>query len=283
MHGSPAYDSPVYGSEGGAVDETMPLLLGGPGGGVAGSGPTQAEVRSGRSGRRRGGVIVGVAAVAVVGTAALAAAVLGGGETDDRSLAPEVVTSASLNLPAPEATTASGAPAPSRTPSRTPSPSTSAPTSTPTPSSASPSPSSSTSASPSASGPVSATAAPTATGSPSATGGAAPSATSPTTAAATSAAPTTASATPSRTDAPAGATLSIGDTGPEVQELQMRLRILWVYLGEADGVFDEDVREALIEYQHRFWRPKDPEGVYGPHTRRALEDATEDYYDYDHR
>ncbi|MFD5771117.1 peptidoglycan-binding protein [Streptomyces sp. NPDC127049] len=274
---SPGPSSP-YGSEGGA-HETMPLLLGGAGGGVRDSGPAPAGARDGRKGRRRGGVVVGVAAVAVVGTAALAAAVLSGGETADRSLAPEVVTSASLNLAVPEETTSSGAPSPSRTPSRTPSPSSSSPTATPTTASASPSPSSSASASASASAPVSASAAPTVTGSPSATGGAAASE-SPAGTPETSSAPTTASPTPAHTDAPEGAALSVGDTGPEVRELQLRLRILWVYLEEADGVFDESLRGALIQYQSRFWRLKDTEGVYGPHTRRELERDTEDYYDH---
>ncbi|MGW6538726.1 peptidoglycan-binding domain-containing protein [Streptomyces sp. NPDC055051] len=64
-----------------------------------------------------------------------------------------------------------------------------------------------------------------------------------------------------------------------MRELQLRLRILWVYLEEADGVFDGNLRDALIQYQSRFWRLKDPEGVYGPHTRRELERDTEGYYD----
>ncbi|MEU9857518.1 peptidoglycan-binding domain-containing protein [Streptomyces sp. NPDC047974] len=259
---------PPYGSEGGA-DETMPLLLGGVGGAGGAddswtAGPA-AGARRERSRRRRGGALVaGVAAAAVVGTAALAAAVFGGEEPEDRAIVPEVTTSASLNLAvSEEPSPTSGSPTPSRTPSRTPSPSSSSPTA---------------SASPSASASASRTTAPTATGSPSATGGAAAPSLQPTTAPATSAAPTTASPTPTHTDAPEGATLSLGDTGPEVQELQTRLRILWVYLEDADGVFDEGLRTALEEYQDRFWRLKDPEGVYGPHTRRELERDTEQYY-----
>ncbi|MFJ5707628.1 peptidoglycan-binding domain-containing protein [Streptomyces sp. NPDC093105] len=91
-------------------------------------------------------------------------------------------------------------------------------------------------------------------------------------------APPTASATPSPTDAPEGATLSLGDTGPEVEELQTRLRLLWVYLEDADGVFDEGLRAALIQYQSRFWQLEDPEGVYGPDTRRKLERETKNSY-----
>ncbi|MFF7810793.1 peptidoglycan-binding protein [Streptomyces sp. NPDC007945] len=271
-----AYDdgfspAPPYGS-GGRADETMPLLLGGDGGAsdswTAGApgGPGAAGARQERSRRGRGGVLVaGVAAAAVVGTAALAAGVFGGEEPVDRAIVPEVTTSASLNLAvSEEPSPSSESPTPSRTPSRTPSPSSSSPTA---------------SASPSAS--ASRTTAPAPTGSPSASGGAmAPSAV-PTTAPATSAAPTTASPSPTATatDAPEGATLRLGDTGPEVAELQTRLRLLWVYLEEPDGIFDEGLREALVEYQHRFWRLKDPEGVYGPHTRRELERATEQYYD----
>ncbi|MFD4377801.1 peptidoglycan-binding protein [Streptomyces sp. NPDC058527] len=219
--------------------------------------------------------------MAVVGTAALAAAVFGGEDPDNRALLPEMTTSASLNLAvSEEPSPSSTSPTADRTPSRTPSPESSSPSATP--STESESPSASTSASASASSSAGTTTAPAATGSPSATGHLPPSATSTGTAPTapeTSAAPTTTSASPAHTDAPEGATLSLGSTGPEVRELQERLRFLWVYLGDADGVFDDGLRESLIEYQSRFWRLKDPEGVYGPHTRRELEEQTDRYYD----
>ncbi|MFK3735565.1 peptidoglycan-binding protein [Streptomyces sp. NPDC088090] len=259
-YGPEGYGPEEYGPEGGA-HETMPLLLGGVGGagGAGGSGPGGG--RRERPRKRRGALVAGVAAAAVVGTAALAAAVLGGEDPDDRALVPEVTTSASLNLAvSEEPSPSSSAPTPSRTPSRTPSPRTSSPT--PTATTASPSASATASAS---------TAPPSVTASPSATGGAAVSAAPP----AVSATPTTTPPTPSHTDAPEGATLSVGDTGPEVEELQRRLRFKWIYLGEIDGVFDEDVRQAVATFQSWLYPKKDPEGVYGSSTRRALERETQ--------
>ncbi|GHJ91086.1 hypothetical protein SNE510_06050 [Streptomyces sp. NE5-10] len=254
-YGPEAYGSEAYGSGGGA-HETMPLLLGG----TDGSGPGGGRERPGR---RRSALVAVVAAAAVVGTAALAAAVLGGEDPDDRALVPEVTTSASLNLAvSEEPSPSSSSPKADRTPSRTPSPTTSSPTATP--STASPSATTATT------GP---TRGPTATGSPSATGGAAPSA-SGSTAPATSAAPPTAPTSPPRTDAPAGAVLRVGDTGPEVQDLQRRLRYLWVYLGEIDGVYGDEVRAAVASFQGRLWPPVDEPGVYDADTRRKLERET---------
>ncbi|MEV6328693.1 peptidoglycan-binding protein [Streptomyces sp. NPDC051909] len=77
--------------------------------------------RRGRGrGRARTGVIAGVVAVAVVGTAALAAALIGGDETDDRAGVPEVTTSASDNVAVSEAPTPT--PSESASTSATPSP-----------------------------------------------------------------------------------------------------------------------------------------------------------------
>ncbi|MFB9484530.1 peptidoglycan-binding protein [Streptomyces filamentosus] len=64
-----------------------------------------------------------------------------------------------------------------------------------------------------------------------------------------------------------------------MEELQARLRARWIYLGEIDGVFDEDVRAAVSTFQGWLYPQKDPEGVYGPHTRRALERDTDEYRD----
>ncbi|WP_282692021.1 peptidoglycan-binding domain-containing protein [Streptomyces sp. CC208A] len=253
-----------YGSEGGA-HETVPLLLGGAGGADGGRPGAR---RDERSRKRRGTLVAGIAAAAVAGTAALAAAVLGGEETEDRAAVPEVTTSASLNIAVSEAPSPSStSPAPTRTSSASPSP---------LASSDSPSPSASVSASASASSdpaPVSpsAPAGPTGTGSPSATGGTAPVA-SPSAAPATSAAPTTAS--PTTSDAPEGAILTLGDTGAEVRELQLRLTAVYAYWGDIDGVYSEEVRDAVASYQGMRWPRKDPEGVYGVHTRRNLEKQT---------
>ncbi|MFJ6406066.1 peptidoglycan-binding protein [Streptomyces hydrogenans] len=256
----PGHGPDAYGPEGGA-HETMPLLLGGTDGSGPGGGRTE------RPRKRRGALVAVVAAAAVVGTAALAAAVLGGEEPEDRAMVPEVTTSASLNLAvSEEPSPSSSSPKTDRTPSRTPSPTTSSPTATP--STASPSATTATT------GPAQG---PTATGSPSATG-AAPSA-SGTTAPATSAAPPTAPTSPPRTDAPAGAVLSMGDTGPEVQDLQRRLRYMWVYLGEIDGVYGDEVRSAVASFQGRMWPRVEEPGVYDADTRRKLERETRDMDD----
>ncbi|MEU3607234.1 peptidoglycan-binding protein [Streptomyces sp. NPDC035033] len=257
--GSAPYGSAPYGS-GDGVHETMPLLLGGVGGaGGDGAGPRRGE----RPSKRRGALVACVAAAAVVGTAALAAAVLGGEETDDRATVPEVTTSASLNIAVSESpsptSSASAAPTPTRTPSRTPSSPPPSPTATPS------------TASPSAS--AEPTARPAATGSPSASGGAAPSA-SPSAPPAVSASPTTASPAPTRTSE--GVVLTLGDTGAEVRELQLRLTAIYVYRGDIDGVYSEEVRDAVASYQGWLWPRKDPEGVYGAYTRRNLERLTAD-------
>ncbi|MEE1939812.1 peptidoglycan-binding domain-containing protein [Streptomyces sp. TRM 70361] len=65
-----------------------------------------------------------------------------------------------------------------------------------------------------------------------------------------------------------------GDTGPEVYELQIRLRHTNAYRGDVDGVYDREVRDGVTRFQTWYGVRGDPEGVYGPHTRRALERAT---------
>lgn len=73
-----------------------------------------------------------------------------------------------------------------------------------------------------------------------------------------------------------GAALREGDEGPEVVELQQRLlQLHWIYVGEAHGVFDAATREAVARFQVAYGVRGDPEGVYGPHTRRVLERHTE--------
>ncbi|MFF0554815.1 peptidoglycan-binding protein [Streptomyces sp. NPDC004266] len=237
---------PEDGRPGGTGDpsETMPLLLRG----IGDVPPAHDREQARGRGRRRGAVVAAVAAVAVAGTAALAAAVLGGAdETDDRAAVPEVTTSASLNVAVSEA------PSPS---SESPEPTTSSPT--PQRTSASPS---------SAPTPSRTTASPSASTSPAAPPAAVPSA-SPTTAAPTT---TTPSARPTEE---AAVTLSLGSRGEEVVELQARLTLAGAYHGDVDGKYDQEVWRAVKNYQSWMYIEGDPKGVYGPHTREALERST---------
>ncbi|WP_245793677.1 peptidoglycan-binding domain-containing protein [Streptomyces pini] len=67
-----------------------------------------------------------------------------------------------------------------------------------------------------------------------------------------------------------------GDSGPEVEELQRRLRqIQGVYPGgEVDGRYDAEVTEAVARYQQWYGVRGDEKGVYGDDTRRDLEART---------
>ncbi|MDH2407329.1 peptidoglycan-binding protein [Streptomyces chitinivorans] len=72
-------------------------------------------------------------------------------------------------------------------------------------------------------------------------------------------------------------TLREGDSGPEVAELQYRLAAVGTYDARrhgVDGVYDGEVTEGVATFQTWYGVRGDPEGVYGPHTRRALERAT---------
>ncbi|MFF5566570.1 peptidoglycan-binding protein [Streptomyces sp. NPDC012623] len=71
------------------------------------------------------------------------------------------------------------------------------------------------------------------------------------------------------------ATLRVGDSGPEVEGLQQRLTRLWLFAGEADGRYDENLESAVRVYQWSRRLSGDPLGEYGPATRRALEAETE--------
>ncbi|MGW5775352.1 peptidoglycan-binding protein [Streptomyces sp. NPDC003863] len=241
--GSEPYPDPLHPGASGDPSETMPLLLRGVGDVPPGHGQEQARARR----RRRGVMAVAVTAVAVAGTAALAAAVLGGADdTDDRAAVPEVTTSASLNVAVSEA------PFPS---SETPEPTTSSPT--PERTSASPSPTSS----------PSTTASPSASTSQAAPPAAVPSETP------TTAAPTTATPSAQPTEE-AAVTLSLGSKGDEVVELQMRLTLAGAYHDKIDGKYDQDVWRAVKNYQSWMYIEGDPKGVYGPNTREALERST---------
>ncbi|MEU6379122.1 peptidoglycan-binding protein [Streptomyces sp. NPDC046909] len=65
-----------------------------------------------------------------------------------------------------------------------------------------------------------------------------------------------------------------GDKGPEVTELQLRLRQVGFYSGEADGTYDSQVESAVRGYQVTRVVLDDESGVYGPATREALESET---------
>ncbi|MBO0516887.1 peptidoglycan-binding domain-containing protein, partial [Streptomyces beijiangensis] len=88
------------------------------------------------------------------------------------------------------------------------------------------------------------------------------------------------SPTPTRSapasSAPAAPVLRRGDSGPEVVELQKRLQQAWVYQGPASGRYDDEVESAVRQFQSWTNIQDDPSGVYGPHTRRALEASTQE-------
>ncbi|HEY9331594.1 MAG TPA: peptidoglycan-binding domain-containing protein [Streptomyces sp.] len=242
---------------------TMPLFLdqAGPGptppGGAAGftddtallmTGPDPVQPR-----RRRpfAALVAGAAVVTVVGTAAFVGGLFNGDrdhEADLDQALPSTVASLPEESAEPSASeSASTSPSPSRTGSGSPSASASATRS------ASPSATASGSASASASA-----SRPAAASSPAATAG---------------------SSSPAAVAPPAqpqaGPTLRLGDSGPEVVELQHRLQEAWVLAqGPIDDTYSERVEHAVREYQ--IWRniQGDPEGVYGPNTRRVLESAT---------
>ncbi|MFD1659965.1 peptidoglycan-binding protein [Streptomyces caeni] len=135
-------------------------------------------------------------------------------------------------------------------------PTTPAPTASSATPSASPAPSPSDSPSPSAS-PSTASPSP----SPSATASHAPPA------------QTTATASPA-TNEKSAPVLRPGDRGPEVTELQLRLRQVGLYFGPADGNYGRHVEYAVRNYQFGRGIRQDAPGVYGPATRARLESET---------
>ncbi|MFC9795512.1 peptidoglycan-binding protein [Streptomyces sp. NPDC127584] len=83
-------------------------------------------------------------------------------------------------------------------------------------------------------------------------------------------------ASPSRTpppEEPDRQLLKRGSTGPEVEELQHRLRRLHLYRGSTDGVFGPRLEAALSLFQSLYGIPEE-RGVYGPKTRAALQSET---------
>ncbi|WCH96413.1 peptidoglycan-binding domain-containing protein [Streptomyces moderatus] len=110
-----------------------------------------------------------------------------------------------------------------------------------------------------------------------------PSATNSPTPTATSSTPTTPSSntapTPSTAPDPTDAegqppVLRRGDQGPEVVELQLRLRQIDLYSGDADGDFDRQLESAVRTYQLTRVILNDESGAYGSPTRTSLESET---------
>ncbi|MGW0225051.1 peptidoglycan-binding domain-containing protein [Streptomyces tendae] len=71
-----------------------------------------------------------------------------------------------------------------------------------------------------------------------------------------------------------GPTLRRGDQGPEVVELQQRLKEKWMYWGDLNGNYNRQVEDAVRQYQWESGIHTDGPGVYGPETRRRLESET---------
>jgi hypothetical protein len=65
-----------------------------------------------------------------------------------------------------------------------------------------------------------------------------------------------------------------GDKGPEVVELQLRLRQIGFYDDDADGDYDSQVENAVRSYQFTRVILTDESGVYGHATRASLEAET---------
>ncbi|MEU0836653.1 peptidoglycan-binding domain-containing protein [Streptomyces sp. NPDC005969] len=189
---------------------------------------------------------VGAAVIGVVGTAAFAGGLFGGdGDGDserDRALPSPRVSSVPDAPLSPDASPSASASA-SSSPSASASPS----------ASVSASASASTSLSPSASAASSRPPAPSVS--------------------ATVSQPTAASTAPSLEE-PQGRTLQRGDHGPEVTELQRRLREVSLYHGPDNGNYSDRVESAVRVYQSYKSIEGDPPGVYGPSTRSALEGET---------
>ncbi|WP_367041480.1 peptidoglycan-binding domain-containing protein [Streptomyces sp. Je 1-332] len=196
-----------------------------------------AEPRRGRT-----GLYAGVSAVvAVVGVAVLATVLLSPDKPQREQAMPDVPTRAASAAPSGSASEP---------------PSTAAPSS-----SAAPSAPASTSKSASPRG--------SSSPSPSSTASAKPRSTPPPSRSTARATGSVESGTPK-----ADGVLKRGDRGPEVEELQGRLRQLYLYMGEADGTYDTSVAEAVTRFQYARATQADGEGVYGERTRAALERET---------
>ncbi|WP_228917055.1 peptidoglycan-binding protein [Streptomyces sp. DH20] len=214
----------------------------------AGAAAPRPEAAAPRNRRRRGALIAASGAVvALLGAAGWASGLLSYDTPSRDTAAPDDVRAS-----VPDASSA----APSETPSSK------APSASPSASaSASGSPSASASGSPSPSASSSAPSA-SATAAPSATPSAAP-----------SSAPAVAPEPEPEEPVDTAPVLRRGDGGPEVVELQQRLRQVWLYQGDLNGRYGHRVEEAVRHYQ---WSRGINEelGVYGPLTRSRLESET---------
>jgi peptidoglycan hydrolase-like protein with peptidoglycan-binding domain len=65
-----------------------------------------------------------------------------------------------------------------------------------------------------------------------------------------------------------------GDHGPEVTELQLRLRQLSLYNGDSNGNFNSQVEDAVRNYQWSRGIQAEELGVYDAATRAKLESET---------
>ncbi|KUN85995.1 hypothetical protein AQJ66_12210 [Streptomyces bungoensis] len=231
------------GTEGDAVDHPGVTAVGEPGGSAAPSAvPAPAgeahDVSPQEAPRRSRRVLL--LSVAGAGAAVVAAAGIAGGLLSYRTPS-HAHTAEEIRQSVPDVTAAHGTASPSApAPSPSASPVPAAPAATSASPSADPSPST---ASPSASRPASAT--------PSAT------------------VSRTADARP--TTVPV---LRLGDEGPEVTELQLRLKQLLLYGDQVTGVFTRPVEDAVRNYQWTRGIQGDDPGVYGPATRARLEAET---------
>ncbi|MGE9693590.1 peptidoglycan-binding protein [Streptomyces sp. CH6] len=239
---------------GAALPEATTPLPPVPGPGVPGAAEPEAEARDGA--RRKGVYVASGAAVVAVG--AVAALFAGGAFSSDPGTAG----------PPPSVAAAEGGPSTVRTGGTQAPPSASASLS-PT---AGTSPSASASASPSVSA-SGTTPSPhdSAPGSPSAS---ASEAASPLPTRDDVPEPPTAG--PSEQRPPKGITAVVlrrGDSGPEVTELEARLRAVGIYPGRDDGHFDRALAYALTTYQVTRGAT-DEHGVYGADTRTKLEGET---------
>ncbi|MEV7234274.1 peptidoglycan-binding domain-containing protein [Streptomyces sp. NPDC051020] len=189
---------------------------------------------------------VGAAVIGVVGTAAFAGGLFGGDVNRD--------SERDRALPSARVSSVPDAPL---SPDASPSASASASASSSPSASASPSASVSASGSPSLS--PSASAASTRPPAPSAS---------------TMVSQSTGTSTAPSPGKPQGRTLQRGDHGPEVAELQRRLREVRLYHGPDNGNYTDRVESAVRVYQSYKSIEGDPPGVYGPSTRSALEAET---------
>jgi hypothetical protein len=78
---------------------------------------------------------------------------------------------------------------------------------------------------------------------------------------------------PSTSDG-AAPVLRFGDSGPEVTELQLRLRQIGFYDGDINGDYDRQVENAVSGHQLTRVILRDESGVYGKETRTSLESET---------